>query len=51
MAGTAVGIAFLATSVVRPFAGLFAGSGHARRTVASGGVLGGLGWASRQGWP
>jgi MFS family permease len=43
MAGTAVGIAFLATAVARPFAGLFADSGHARRTVASGGVLGALG--------
>jgi MFS family permease len=43
MAGTAVGIAFLATAAVRPFAGLFADSGHARRTVASAGVLGALG--------
>jgi len=43
MAGTAVGIAFLAAAGGRPFAGLFADGGHARRTVASGGVLGALG--------
>jgi hypothetical protein len=43
MAGTAVGIAFLATAAVRPFAGLFADSGRARRTVSFGGVLGALG--------
>lgn len=43
MAGTAVGIAFLATAAVRPFAGRFADGGRARRTVFFGGVLGTLG--------
>lgn len=41
--GTAVGIAFAATALARPFAGRFADAGHARPVVVTGGVLGALG--------
>jgi len=41
--GTAVGAAFLATALARPFAGRFADAGRARPVVMLGGVLGALG--------
>ncbi|HEY3893999.1 MAG TPA: MFS transporter [Pseudonocardiaceae bacterium] len=41
--GTAVGVAFLAIALVRPFAGRFADAGRARPVVMLGGVLGALG--------
>jgi MFS family permease len=45
LAGTAVGIAFAATALARPFAGRAADAGRARPVVIAGGVLGALGGA------
>ncbi|GAB2745796.1 MFS transporter [Kitasatospora kifunensis] len=43
IAGTAVGVAFLATACARPFAGRLADAGYARPVVAIGGLLGAVG--------